>query len=79
MTEQEWLEARARGLELRRRIEEGMTRALVESGIMRDCFVRIQAAEQCVHPTVCQCGDDCIPMLGEDTCVRCDLPLAHSG
>lgn len=36
-------------------------------------------AEHNVHPTVCQCGEDCIPMLGEDTCVRCDLPLAHSG
>jgi hypothetical protein len=37
------------------------------------------AAQQSAHPTVCQCGEDCIPMLGEDTCVRCDLPLAHSG
>lgn len=51
MTEQEWLEARARGLELRRRIEEGMTRALIESGVMKDCFAYIQAAEQKMHPT----------------------------
>ena len=52
MTEQEWLEARASGLELRRHIEEGMTRALIESGIMKDCLAYIQAAEQSVHPTV---------------------------
>ena len=23
----------------------------------------------------CECGEDCIPMLGDDTCVRCDLEI----
>ena len=65
MTEQEWLEARARGLKLRRHIEEGMTRALIESGIMKDCVAYIQAAEQSVQPTGCYaCADTGI--------IRCD-------
>lgn len=46
---------------------------------LKSRLAQLEAAEHSVHPTVCQCGEDCIPMLGEDTCVRCDLPLAHIG
>ena len=27
---------------------------------------------------LCRCGEDCIPMLGENTCVRCDLAIGTS-
>jgi hypothetical protein len=45
---------------------------------MRETYEAIEGAQHRAQLTMCQCGDDCIPMLGEDTCVRCDLPLAHS-
>lgn len=29
-----------------------------------------------IEAGVCGCGDDCVPMLGEEFCVRCALPLS---
>jgi len=41
-------------------------------------LAQYEYAQQNVNLTTCQCGKDCIPMLGEDTCVRCDNPIGTS-